>query len=420
MKIHAITAREILDSRGNPTVICEVELADGTIAEASVPSGASKGSREAFELRDGIKSRFGGKGVLLAVSHVNEIIGPALIGALSDDQRAIDQKLLEIDGTTDKSLLGANAICAVSLAVAKAEAVSRGWELFEYLSFLFWGQKQQKYTLPTPMFNILNGGVHAQNNIDIQETLIVPVGFKRFEEKLRAGAEIYQVLKSALAARGFFTGLGDEGGFAPDFDKNESVLKWADESIAKANYSRKKVSLSLDVAASELFDSKAQKYLLKADKKRLDSEEMIKYLKSLAIKYQLLSVEDGLSENDGNWVMLTQDLLPTITIGDDLYTTNPAKIEEGIAGGLSGGVIIKPNQIGTLSETLEAIRVAQRGGLKIVISHRSGETEETFIADLAVAVRAEFIKSGAPARSERLAKYNRLTKIEDLIEEYYP
>lgn len=419
MRIHSITAREIIDSRGNPTVSAEVELADGTIASACIPSGASTGSAEAFELRDEIKSRFGGKGVLLAISHVNELIGPELSGMAAENQSEIDAKLIELDGTVNKKNLGANAIGAVSLAVARAAATSNSLELFEYLAELYHGEKITKFTLPTPMFNVLNGGVHAQNNIDIQETMVVPLGLPTFEEKLRAGVEIYQTLKATLAAKGFFTGLGDEGGFAPDFDKNETVLTWAKEAVSKAGYDEKKVRLSLDVAATGLFDTKLKKYVLKADRKKFTSTEMIKYLKTLSQKYQLFSVEDGLSENDDSWRKLTESLNPTVTVGDDIFTTDPAKIEAGAAAKIAGGVIIKPNQIGTLTETLEAIRQAKAGGLVVIISHRSGDTEDSFIADLAVAVDAEFLKSGAPARSERLAKYNRLLKIEDLIAEYY-
>jgi len=419
MNIHLVSAREIIDSRGNPTVMAEVELEDGTLAEASVPSGASTGSAEAFELRDGIETRYLGRGVLSAVSHVNEIIGPALIGVDAANQTELDRILCDLDGTKNKSNLGANAILAVSLAVSRASAVSNGLELFEYISQLYHGEKQEKYKLPVPMFNVLNGGAHAQNNIDIQETMVVPNGIKTFEERLRAGVEIFQTLKTMLSNAGYATGLGDEGGFAPNFDSNEKILEWAEKARDKAGYSEKQVNFSLDIAATEFFDLKTKKYNLKADHKSFTSAEMIKYIDRLSKKYNLYSVEDGLSENDENWLTLTKKIKPTITIGDDLFTTNPEKIETGAAGKIAGGVIIKPNQIGTLSETLEAIRAAKAGGLKVIVSHRSGETEDSFIADLAVGVGADLIKSGDTARSERLSKYNRLLKIEDIILENY-
>lgn len=419
MKIHNISAREILDSRGNPTISTTVELEDGVIAEASVPSGASRGENEAVELRDADKTRFGGLGELKAVSNVNTKIAPALIGMDSANQSEIDQKLLELDGTENEKNLGANAILSVSLAVARAEAISQGVELFEYLSVIFSGAKVNEFSLPTPMFNILNGGAHAANNIDIQETMVVPIGLASFEEKLRAGSEIYHSLKSELSAHGYAVGLGDEGGFAPELTKNEMTMEHAQKAITSAGYTESEVRISLDVASSEFYDSKKGEYNFKNDKKKLTSAQMIKKMTDWAKKYKLLSIEDGLSESDQNWPKLKNALGDTIAVGDDLFTTNPERIEKGLEENWAGGVIIKPNQIGTLSATLEAIRVAKAGGMKVIVSHRSGETEDSFIADLAVAVGAEFIKSGAPARSERLAKYNRLTKIEDFLAENY-
>lgn len=418
MKITGIQAREILDSRGNPTISATVELEDGVLASASVPSGASTGSNEAVELRDLAKGRFGGQGELKAVQNVNSIIAQALLGADAAGQSVIDQKLLELDGTKNKSKLGANAMLAVSLAVARAQAISAGVELFEYLALIYSGQKQTKYKLPTPMFNILNGGAHAANNIDIQEMMVVPVGLKTFEEKLRAGAEIYHHLKQKLANGGFATGLGDEGGFAPDLASNEAGIEQVTKAIEGAGYPKSKVRISLDVASTELYDPKKKVYRLEK-RKAITSNDFIKIVAGWAKKFDLLSVEDGLSESDENWATLTKKIKPTLTIGDDLFTTNPERIQAGVEAGLAGGVIIKPNQIGTLSETLEAIRVAKAGGLAVIVSHRSGETEDSFIADLAVAVGAEFIKSGAPARGERLAKYNRLVEIEDYLNENY-
>lgn len=411
MKIKSIEAREILDSRGNPTVATAVELEDGVIAEASVPSGASTGSGEALELRDGDANRFGGLGVLTAVRNVNMVIGPVLLKMDAGAQAEIDQKMLELDGTENKSSLGANAILSVSLAIAKAEALSRNQELFEYLAELYGNKK--KLTLPCPMFNIVNGGAHAENKLDIQEMMVVPVGLKGFEQKLRAGAEIEHLLKTELKNKGFSVGLGDEGGFAPEFTNNEAAIDAVYRVIEDAGYKHNEVRISLDIAATEF--ASGGNYILKADGKSYASLDFIKYLKKLKEKYNLYSIEDGLAEHDENWKKLTQELGPTVSVGDDLFTTNPEKIELGAKEHIATGVIIKPNQIGTLTETLEAVKKAQEGGLTVIISHRSGETEDSFIADLAVAVGAPLIKAGAPARSERLAKYNRLTKIEDLL-----
>lgn len=419
MKIKDITAREILDSRGNPTVAASVELADGVIAEASVPSGASTGSGEAVELRDKKKSRYAGMGVETAVSNVNRVIAPALIGLLAEDQAEIDKVLYDLDGTKSKKNLGANAILAVSFAVSRAEAISEGLELFEYLSFLYWGKKKNKFKLPTPMFNILNGGKHAENNVDIQETMIVPLGFKSFSDKLRAGSEIYHTLKNVLTRKGYSTGLGDEGGFAPNFEKNEEVFEYIESAITDSGYDKEKIRLAMDFAASELYDKKKGSYHLKNEDKNYSSNELIAKEGLWARKYRLYSVEDGLAENGAGWKELSQALLPALIIGDDLFTTDAEKIRLGVKERLARGVIIKPNQIGTLTETFAAVRAAKEGSMKVIVSHRSGETEDSYIADLAVAVEADFIKSGAPARSERLAKYNRLCKIEDVIRENY-
>lgn len=438
MKIHAVTSREVLDSRGNPTISASCELEDGVIAEASVPSGASTGTYEAKELRDKNPKRFLGKGELLAVSNVNSVIGPALIHFDGGNQKELDKKLCELDGSHDKSNLGANAILAVSLANARAQAISTGLELFQYLGLLYTGALRRKYTIPTPMFNVLNGGAHAKNNVDMQETMIVPVGLATFEEKLRAGAEIYYALKNILINKGYDVGLGDEGGFAPNLDSNEEVFELLAVAISEAGYLKNQVRISVDVAASELLkgalkgfnprESKALKglnpfkeggqYHLHDVPSDLSSDDMVKKISGWAKKYNLLSVEDGLDQDDPLWGNLTKEISPTISIGDDLFTTNPARIEQGVKAKIANGVIIKPNQIGTLTETFEAIKKAKEGKFSIVVSHRSGETEDPFIADLAVAVSADFIKAGAPARSERLAKYNRLSKIEDVLLEF--
>lgn len=418
MKIHRIAAREILDSRGNPTVSAICELEDGVMAEASVPSGASTGEYEAVELRDNDPKRFGGLGVLSAVNAVNTIIAPEFQGLEATDQDAIDRKLIDIDGTNNFAKIGADASLAVSMAVARASAISGQLELFEYLGESY-GAERKKFIIPTPMFNVLNGGKHAGNNIDIQETMIVPVGLKTFEEKLRCGAEIYQTLKHDLANAGLETGLGDEGGFAPEFITNEDPMKWAQKAIEGAGYDPNKVRISLDVAADSIYNGKKEKYELALDKLSLDSVGMVSKISSWVKKYNLLSVEDGLFEEDLNWKKLTLEIDPAISIGDDLFVTHAEKIEMGAREKMANGVIIKPNQVGTITQTFEAVKIAQKEGFKVIVSHRSGETEDSFIADLAVAVNADFIKSGAPARSERLAKYNRLCKIEDIINENY-
>lgn len=419
MKIHATYAREILDSRGNPTISTTVELDDGVIAEASVPSGASIGSGEDLEIRDNDSDRFGGLGVLSAISNVNNVIGPAILGFEGGNQKLLDEKINLLDDTEKKENLGANAILSVSLANARAQSISCKLELFEYLALLFWGQKKDHFSLPIPMFNVLNGGAHAENNIDIQETMAVPIGFKSFEEKLRSGAEIYHILRNNLINQGLETGLGDEGGFAPVLSSNELVFKLIDTAIAESSYNDSQIKKSIDLAANSVFDIKKNVYLLKNGNQYLGSEELISIISNWVKKYNLLSVEDGLAEKDPNWKKLTAEITPAISIGDDLFVTNPEKIELGSKEMLAGGVIIKPNQIGTLSETFNAVKKAKEGKMKVIVSHRSGETEDSFISDLAVAVEADYIKSGAPARSERLAKYNRLCKIEDVIRENY-
>lgn len=442
MKIHSVTSREILDSRGNPTVCAAVELTDGVIAEASVPSGASTGKDEAHELRDGTKGRFMGMGVLAAVKNIDEVIGPALVQFEGADQKSLDHKICELDGTKRKENLGANAILAVSLANARAQSISAGLELFQYLGLLYSGALRKNYTIPTPMFNVLNGGKHAENDVDVQEAMVVPLKLKSFEQKLRAGSEIYHILRNNLINKGYDVGLGDEGGFAPDIGANEETFGLLETAILDAGYSQDQVRMSIDVAASELLDTQLAQpphlggegsshlrgersprlsespgnfYHLHNIQKTLSSDDMIAMISAWVKKYNLFSVEDGLSESDAAWGKLTEGIAPALSIGDDLFVTDPAKIKQGVKAKIAGGVIIKPNQIGALTETLEAVKEANKGGFSVVVSHRSGETEDSFIADLAVAVEADFIKAGAPARSERLAKYNRLSKIEDVL-----
>lgn len=416
MKIKEIRAREILDSRGKPTVAASCELSDGVLAEASVPSGASTGKEEAYELRDGDKKRFFGMGVLSAVSNIEELIAPELVGMEARDQSGIDQRMCKLDGTKNKDYLGANAILAVSLAVARAQAVSDEVELFEYLATKFQGSRDGYGKIPAPMFNILNGGKHADNNIDIQETMIVPLGPKSFAAKLRAGAEIYQSLRNELISEGYEVGLGDEGGFAPSLRTNEDVFRWAERAVREAGYKTSSVRLSTDIAADSFYDKKSKTYRLESDGRDLDSKRMISLIAGWVRSFNLLSVEDGLYEDDPNWNELTTKIKPAYSVGDDLLVTDQEKIEQAAEKKLANGVIIKLNQVGTLSEALEAIRMAQKKNFKVIVSHRSGETSDPFIADLAVAVGANFIKSGAPARSERLSKYNRLLKIEELID----
>jgi enolase len=404
--IEQVGAREILDSRGNPTVEVEVLLDDATFARAAVPSGASTGEHEAVELRDG-GPRYGGKGVLKAVEGVLDEIAPAVIGMDSTEQRAVDQVLLDTDGTPDKSRLGANALLGVSLAVAKASADSAGLELFRYVG------GPNAHILPVPMMNIVNGGAHADSGVDVQEFMIAPLGAATFKEALRWGAEVYHSLKSVLKERGLSTGLGDEGGFAPAVSGTHEALELIIDSIEKTGLAvGRDVGLALDVAATEFYtDGVGYNF----EGKVRDAAEMTAFYEDLIARYPLVSIEDPLSEDDwDNWATLTRDIGGKVQlVGDDLFVTNPERIEEGIERGVANALLVKVNQIGTLTETLDAVDLAHRSGYRTMMSHRSGETEDTTIADLAVAVGSGQIKSGAPARSERVAKYNQLLRIEE-------
>lgn len=407
-----IRAREILDSRGNPTVEAEVELANGLIGSACVPSGASTGSREAIELRDNDKSRYLGRGVLNAVGNVNTKIREPLLGLDVEDQVGIDRKMIEMDGTENKAALGANAILAVSLAVSKAAAAAKGMELYEYLAEL--DGSPGRYSMPVPMMNILNGGEHADNNVDIQEFMVLPVGVKNFSEALRCGTEIFHTLKSVLKQRGLSTTVGDEGGFAPNLLSNESALEIIMESIERSGYEAgKDVFLGLDCASTEFY--KDGKYVLASEGRSFDSAEFTDYLAELSRKYPIISIEDGMDESDWDgWAKLTNAIGDKVQlVGDDLFVTNPKILKRGIDDGVANSILIKLNQIGTLTETLEAIGMARAAGYSSVISHRSGETEDTTIADLAVATASGQIKTGSLCRSDRVAKYNRLLRIED-------
>ncbi|MET7417731.1 phosphopyruvate hydratase [Dactylosporangium sp. NPDC005555] len=408
--IEAIGAREILDSRGNPTVEVEVVLDDGTLARAAVPSGASTGAFEANELRDGDAKRYLGKGVEKAVENVNERIAEAVRGFDATEQRLIDQAMLDLDGTPEKSNLGANAILGVSLAVAKAAADSAGLSLFKYLG------GPNAHLLPVPMLNILNGGSHADSNVDVQEFMIAPIGAPTFREALRTGAEVYHSLKSVLKKKGLSTGLGDEGGFAPNLPTNAAALDLIAEAVEKAGYSLgSDIVLALDVAATEFY--KDGGYAFEGGSK--SSDEMIAYYTQLVDAYPIVSIEDPLSEEDWDgWKAMTDAIGGRIQIvGDDLFVTNPQRIARGIATDTANAVLVKVNQIGSLTETLDAVDLAHRAGFRTMMSHRSGETEDTTIADLAVAVGSGQIKTGAPARSERVAKYNQLLRIEDELDD---
>ncbi|WP_303059660.1 phosphopyruvate hydratase [Veillonella magna] len=407
-----VYAREILDSRGNPTVEVEVYLEDGTISRAAVPSGASTGMFEAVELRDGDKSRYLGKGVLKAVENVNDIIGPAIIGYDATEQVAIDKIMIELDGTPNKGKLGANAILGVSMAVAKAAAESLDLPLFQYLG----GTNAKE--LPVPMMNILNGGAHADNNVDIQEFMIMPVGAENFAQALRMCAEIYHTLKNVLKGKGLATGVGDEGGFAPNLGSNEEALQVICEAIKEAGLEPgKDIMLAIDAASSEFY--KDGKYELAGEGKTKTAAEMVDFYEELVNKYPIISIEDGLAEEDWDgWKVLTERLGKKVQlVGDDLFVTNTERLSKGITNDTANAILIKVNQIGTLTETFDAIEMAKRAGYTCVISHRSGETEDATIADIAVSVNAGQIKTGAPARSERVAKYNQLLRIEDLLAE---
>jgi enolase len=407
-----IFAREILDSRGNPTVEVDVYLEDGSFGRAAVPSGASTGAFEAVELRDGDKSRYLGKGVEKAVSNVNDIIAPELEGWDVFDQVGIDNMMIELDGTPNKGKLGANAILGVSMAVAKAAAESTGLTLYEYI-----GGTNAK-TLPVPMMNIMNGGAHADNNVDIQEFMVMPVGATSFKEALRWGAEIYHALKAVLKSKGLATGVGDEGGFAPNLPTNEDALKVIMEAIEKAGYKAgEQIKLALDVAATELYDEKTGKYTLAGEGKEYTSAEMVEYYAGLVEKYPIISIEDGLSEEDWDgWKLMVEKLGKKIQIvGDDLFVTNTERLSRGIKESAANSILVKLNQIGSITETLDSIEMAKRAGFTTVCSHRSGETADSTIADLAVAVNGGQIKTGAPARIDRVEKYNQLLRIEEQL-----
>lgn len=405
-------AREILDSRGNPTIEVEVFLEDGTIGHAAVPSGASTGAFEACELRDGDKARYGGKGVLKAVENVNSIIGPAIQGFDATEQAAIDKLMISLDGTDNKSKLGANAILGVSMAVARAAAKSLDLPLYQYLG----GFNAKE--LPVPMMNILNGGAHADNNVDIQEFMIMPVGAESFTEALRSCAEVYHTLKTVLKGKGLSTGVGDEGGFAPNLESNEEALEVICEAIKAAGYEPgKDFKLAIDAASSEFY--KDGKYDLAGEGKIKTAEEMVDFYEYLVGKYPIVSIEDGLAEEDWDgWRVLTDRLGKKVQlVGDDLFVTNSKRLAKGIDMGVANSILVKVNQIGTLTEAFEAMELAKRSGYTCVVSHRSGETEDAIIADIAVAVNAGQIKTGAPARSERVAKYNQLLRIEENLYE---
>lgn len=410
--IELVYAREVLDSRGNPTVEVEVVLESGALGRAIVPSGASTGAFEAVELRDGDKERYIGKGVLKAVDNVNEIIAPEVEGLDAFDQPGIDGLMIELDGTPNKGKLGANAILGVSLAVARAAADELGLPLFQYIGGV--NAKQ----LPVPMMNILNGGEHADNNVDVQEFMILPVGAESFAEGLRMGAEVFHSLKKVLAAKGLACGVGDEGGFAPNLGSNREALELIVEAIKGAGLEPgKDVMLGMDVAASEMYND--GKYELKGEGKVLTSEEMINLYEGWVNEFPIITIEDGLNEEDWDgWKLLTERLGKKIQlVGDDLFVTNTERLERGIEAGVANSILIKVNQIGTLTETLDAIEMAKRAGYTAVISHRSGETEDTTIADIAVAVNAGQIKTGAPSRTDRVAKYNQLLRIEEIVGE---
>ena len=412
--IESVYAREVLDSRGNPTVEVEVVLESGAEGRAIVPSGASTGAFEAVELRDGDKSRYLGKGTQTAVDNVNNIIAEQLEGMESTDQPAIDALLIELDGTHNKGKLGANAILGVSMAVARASAEELGLPLYQYIGGV--NAKQ----LPVPMMNILNGGEHADNSVDVQEFMILPVGAPTFKEGLRMGAEVFHSLKKVLSERGLACGVGDEGGFAPNLGSNREALELIVDAIAKAGYEPgKDVMLGLDVAATEMYDKETKLYDLKHEGKKLTAEEMVDLYEDWATNFPIITIEDGLDEEDWDgWKVLTERLGKKIQlVGDDLFVTNTERLERGIEAGVANSILIKVNQIGTITETLDAIEMAKRAGYTAVISHRSGETEDTTIADLAVAVNAGQIKTGAPSRTDRVAKYNQLLRIEEMVGE---
>lgn len=412
-KIHA---REILDSRGNPTLEAEVTLADGSFGRAMVPSGASTGTKEAVELRDGDKTRYLGKGVRKAVENVNGAIASALVGLDAADQNALDHRLIDLDGTENKGRLGANALLGVSLANAHAMAASKKMPLWQYLASISEHPNGWQPTLPVPMMNIINGGAHADNNVDLQEFMVLPVGVGSFAEALRAGTEVFHALKSVLKGRGLSTAVGDEGGFAPDLRSNSEALDTILEAIGKAGYrAGEDVLLGLDVASSEFFEN--GKYNLTGEGKRLSSEQFTDFLANWCEQYPIVTIEDGMAEDDwAGWKLLTERLGHKVQlVGDDLFVTNPKIFKQGIEQGVANAILIKVNQIGTLSETLEAIAMADQARYAAIVSHRSGETEDTTIADIAVATTATQIKTGSLCRSDRVAKYNQLLRIEEQL-----
>ncbi len=411
MKIEQIHAREILDSRGNPTVEVDVIVAGGALGRAAVPSGASTGEHEAVELRDGKKGRYGGKGVARAVANVNKTIARALAGQDARGQEQIDRRLIELDGTENKSRLGANAILGVSLAVAKAAAGALGEPLYRYLG----GAKAK--TLPVPLMNILNGGAHADNNVDFQEFMIAPLRASSFAEALRMGVEVFHALRAALKERGYVTAVGDEGGFAPSLKSNEEAISLLLEAIDRAGYKAgRDVALALDCAASELYSDGAYVFR-KSDGSRRSSAEMVEFYRAWTERYPIVSIEDGLAEDDWEgWALLTRALGAKVQlVGDDLFVTNPKRLRRGIASGVANSILVKLNQVGTVSETLEAVGLAHEAGYAAILSHRSGETEDTTIADFAVATECGQIKTGSASRGERTAKYNQLLRIEEQL-----
>ncbi|MGD9331336.1 MAG: phosphopyruvate hydratase [Desulfobacterales bacterium] len=405
-----VAAREILDSRGNPTVEVDILTASGALGRAAVPSGASTGKREALELRDKRAKRFGGKGVQKAVSNVNDIIAPEILGLDAADQMTLDQKMQSLDGTANKSKLGANAILGVSMAVARAAATAFGLPLFRYLGGI------NARCLPMPMMNILNGGAHAANNLDIQEFMIIPVGAKSLKQAVQMGAEIFHALKKILQAKGLNTAVGDEGGFAPDLASNEDAIKQIMAAIKAAGYKPgSDIGIALDAAASEFY--KRGKYQLQSENRQLSAKQMVAYYAEMIERYPILSIEDGLAEQDWDgWELMTDQLESTVQlVGDDIFVTNPKIFQKGIERGIGNSILIKLNQIGTVTETLDAIEMAKQSGYTTVISHRSGETEDAFIADLAVGVNGGQIKTGSLSRSDRVAKYNQLIRIEEAL-----
>ena len=414
-RIVRVRGREILDSRGNPTVEADVVLEGGALGRAAVPSGASTGEHEALELRDGDKSRYLGKGVLKAVEHVNGAIAKAVTGMDAAGQEALDRRMLEVDGTPNKAKLGANAILAVSMAAARAAAAHGEMPLYKYLAR--YSSKQQADTLPVPMMNILNGGAHADNSVDLQEFMVMPVGAPRFSEALRMGVEVFHHLKAVLRKSGYSTAVGDEGGFAPNLKSNDEAIERVLEAIAVAGYNPgEQIAIALDPASSEFYDRASKKYVFrKSDKSSRTAEQMIEFWSSWVRQYPIVSIEDGLAEDDwGGWKLLTKEIGGKVQlVGDDIFVTNPRIFARGISEGIANAILIKLNQIGSVTETIEAIEMARKAGYASIVSHRSGETEDTFIADLVVAMGTGQIKTGSASRTDRIAKYNQLLRIEE-------